>query len=124
MPRRAKHLPADADEVTIRRLHRREAVGQPVGSERFRVGSHWVRTDGTYEAAWSGSADVVTLWPASARETGVATYRELRRFKEKCPCQCPGPNGTWLPTSVGEPAPDREILRILSDKFPRKGGLD
>ena len=35
VPSWAKHLSADTDEETIRRLHRHEATGRPVGSDRF-----------------------------------------------------------------------------------------
>ena len=35
VPRWAKHLSADPDEETIRRLHRHEATGRPVGSGHF-----------------------------------------------------------------------------------------
>jgi hypothetical protein len=84
----------------------------------------WVRTDGSWRAAASKSADKVHLWPISARWTGFWTYQALKKFRERCgECYCPGKKGgTKQKISTGkEPAKDKEIRDMLWDKFPGSG---
>ena len=85
------------------------------------VGSHWERTDGTWEAATSDSADRVDLWPKSARATGMATYKALVRFRNACPCHCPGPNNTKVTTSSGDAKDDAAIEEMLLNRFKGDG---
>ncbi len=55
----------------------------------------WPRGD-TWEpksglrAAICDSADSLEAFPASARGAAMATYEKLIKFKEACPCHCPG----------------------------------
>ena len=85
------------------------------------VGGHWKRTDGTLEAATSDSADDVTLWPKSARATGMATYDALIKFKDACPCHCPGPDNTKATTSSGQAKRKGEIEKLLLRNFGGDG---
>jgi RHS repeat-associated protein len=82
------------------------------------TGAHWKRTDGTIDAATSGSADDVTLWPEAARATGMATFKALVDFKNACPCHCPGPNGTRVKTSSGDAMTEREVDKRLNKIYP------
>jgi hypothetical protein len=81
------------------------------------VGGHWKRTDGTVGAATSGSADDVGLWPDDARDTGMATFKALKRFKDACPCHCPGPNGSKVKTSSGDAKTEKEVSDWLLDRY-------
>ncbi len=81
-------------------------------------GGYWTELSGVL-AALSHSADDVTLWPADARATGRLSYQRVLDFKERCPCACPGPNGTKLPTSSKQPE-DRDVIAkwLVDEKYP------
>jgi RHS repeat-associated protein len=82
----------------------------------------WTKLQG-FDAAISPSADDVTLWPKDVRATGLATYRELKEFKDNCKCACP-PLGPFAsdepnnPTSYGPARKDAEIIAFLDSQFP------
>jgi RHS repeat-associated protein len=82
----------------------------------------WTKLQG-FDAAISPSADDVTLWPEDVRATGLATYRELKEFKDNCKCACP-PLGPFAsdepnnPTSYGPARKDAEIIAFLDSQFP------
>lgn len=76
------------------------------------------------EAALCESADDPTIWPEDARAAGMATYRALLEFKDKCDCHCPKDTYThgdrYGPTSSG-PAQDIDKVRqYLQRKYPGK----
>jgi len=90
----------------------------PDGTVREVVtGGYWKQTGGL-QAALSDTADNVKLWPADVRAAGKATYEALKKFKEKCPCHCPGPDDSRKPTSSGDAADDKKVNDYLDGKFP------
>ncbi|NLX59860.1 MAG: hypothetical protein GXY74_12315 [Phycisphaerae bacterium] len=93
--------------------HGRGAVWVDKGS-----GGYWQEERGTLNAALSGNTDRADLWPADVRAAGKATYEALKKFKEKCPCHCPGPDDSRKPTSSGDAADDKKVNDYLDGKFP------
>jgi len=96
-------------------------VGHWRGVKRDAKSGKWVKLHNTATAALSHSADNTEYWPEDARRAANASYQKMLKFKERCPCHCPG----GKPTSSGPEQYWKDVAAwLLNEVYPGDNVVD